>query len=99
MSGLGQYYRHKLYQKDNESEGLKTLVAELEAELKTYKDKLVHVGYTNPHQVKYAKDESGLFYPDTENECYIPLYMLKQHEHRLYLGDQQQPTEEQKTDG
>lgn len=63
-------------------------LAELEAELKTHKDKLVHVGYTNPHQVKYAKDESGLFYPDTENECYIPLYMLKQHEHRLYLGEQ-----------
>jgi hypothetical protein len=70
-------------------------IAELGAELKTHKDKLVHVGYTNPHQVKYAKDESGLFYPDTENECYIPLYMLKQHEHRLYLGEQAEKEQEQ----
>jgi hypothetical protein len=44
---------------------------------------LVHVGYTNPYQIKYAKDEEGSFYPDTDNECYIPLYMLKKHKHRL----------------
>jgi len=45
--------------------------------------KLIHVGYTNPNQIGYAKEESGSFYPGTENECYIPLYMLKIHEHRL----------------
>lgn len=45
--------------------------------------RLIHVGYTNPHQIKYAKKDSGAFYPDIENECHIPLYMLKNHEHRL----------------
>ena len=44
--------------------------------------KLIHVGYTNGHQVKYAKEESGLFYPDTEGDCYIPLFMYECHLHR-----------------
>lgn len=44
---------------------------------------LVFVGYTNGHQLKYAKEDEGVFYPDTDNECYIPLYMLKTHWHRI----------------
>lgn len=44
---------------------------------------LFFVGYTNGAQVLYASEEEGSFYKDTENECYIPLYMLKTHEHRL----------------
>jgi len=47
------------------------------------KDVLLHVGYTNPCQIEYAGTEEGAFYPDTDNECYIPLYMLKIHFHRL----------------
>lgn len=44
---------------------------------------LVFVGYTNGHQIKYAREDEGVFYPDTDNECYIPLYMLKTHLHRI----------------
>lgn len=49
-------------------------------------DKLVFVGYTNGHQILYgAKSQGGegSFYSDTDNDCYIPLYMLKSHAHRL----------------
>ncbi len=44
---------------------------------------IIHVGFTNPAQIGYAKDESGFFYPDTDNQCYIPLYMLKRHLNRM----------------
>lgn len=44
---------------------------------------LFFVGYTNGAQVLYASEEEGSFYSNTENECFIPLYMLKTHEHRL----------------
>lgn len=44
---------------------------------------LIHVGYTNPAQIKYAKDESGSFYPDTDHQCHIPIYMLKRHLNRM----------------
>lgn len=46
-------------------------------------DELIFVGYTNGHQIGYAKESEGGFYPDTDNECYIPLYMLKTHAHRI----------------
>ena len=46
-------------------------------------DRVIHVGYTNPHQIEYGKESEGKFYPDTENDCVIPLYMLKVHLHRL----------------
>ena len=67
---------------------LEAELAEAKVDAERYKrelqqDELVHVGYTNPYQIKYAKDEEGSFYPDTDNECYIPLYMLKKHKHRL----------------
>jgi len=44
--------------------------------------KLIHVGYTNGYQIKYAKEEEGSFYPDTENDCWIPLFMYECHLHR-----------------
>ena len=54
------------------------------AERELSQKQLIHVGYTNGNQIYYAKnDESGSFYPDTENECYIPLYMLEVHLHRI----------------
>jgi|GEM_PF-2982209 len=56
-------------------------VEELEKELAS--KELLHVGFTNGYQVKYAKTEEGTFYPDTCGDCYIPLYMLKSHEHRI----------------
>ncbi|NCP63188.1 MAG: hypothetical protein GW763_11330 [Paraglaciecola sp.] len=56
-------------------------IAELEKELG---QRLHHfVGYTNGNQISYAKEEEGSFYPDTDNDCYIPLYMLDVHLHRL----------------
>lgn len=56
-------------------------VAELEKQFAN-KD-LLHVGFTNGSQIKYAKVEEGSFYPNTDGDCYIPLYMLKSHEHRI----------------
>lgn len=47
---------------------------------------LVFVGYTNGYQILYGAESEGgegSFYSDTENGCYIPLYMLKSHAHRL----------------
>ena len=46
-------------------------------------NELVHVGFTNGDQITYAKTEEGSFYPDTAGDCYIPIYMLKSHEHRI----------------
>ena len=66
--------------------------------------RLIHVGYTNPHQIEHAKVESGLFYPDTEHDCWIPVYMLKTHEHRLFYpvdsgvrGTKTEPVESRNT--
>ena len=58
-------------------------------------DELIFVGYTNGHQVAYAKESEGVFYPDTDNECYIPLYMLKTHAHRIESTSGGQVTFEQ----
>lgn len=43
------------------------------------------IGYTNGDQIFYASeaDGQGSFYPDSENNCYIPVYMLKTHWHRI----------------
>ena len=57
--------------------------------------KLSHVGFTNGDQVKYAKVEEGAFYPDTSGNCYIPLYMLKSHEHRIETTSIEQLRKEQ----
>ena len=58
-------------------------VKELEKEIEN--KELLHVGFTNGSQVEYAKTEEGSFYPDTSGNCYIPLYMLKSHEHRIEI--------------
>jgi len=55
-------------------------------------EKLILVRFTNPYQIRYAKDDSGSFYPDTENGRLKALYMLKRHENRLHTGEQLAPT-------
>jgi chromosome segregation ATPase len=68
-------------------------VKELEEELAT--KELLHVGFTNGSQIKYAKVEEGSFYPNTDGNCYIPLYMLKSHEHRIETTSVEQLRKEQ----
>lgn len=68
-------------------------VKELEKELSSRE--LMHVGFTNGTQIKYAKDEEGAFYPDTDGDCYIPLYMLKSHEYRIDITSIEQLRKEQ----
>tara|TARA_B100000700_G_scaffold329862_1_gene453320 strand:- start:650 stop:1099 length:450 start_codon:yes stop_codon:yes gene_type:complete len=41
------------------------------------------VGYSNGFQIAYAKHDEGCFYPSTDGDSYIPLYMLDVHLHRL----------------
>lgn len=45
------------------------------------------IGYTNGAQIRYAKSEShggqGSFYIDQDNNCTIPVYMLKTHHFRI----------------
>ncbi len=54
---------------------------------KEVQDELIFVGYTNGAQVLYANKEryggQGAFFKTSEHECYIPLYMLRKHAHRL----------------
>lgn len=68
-------------------------VKELEEELAT--KELLHVGFTNGSQIKSAKVEEGSFYPNTDGNCYIPLYMLKSHEHRIETTSIEQLRKEQ----
>lgn len=47
---------------------------------------LCHIGFTNGNQIYYASENQGgegAFYCDTKDECYIPIYMLKSHLHRV----------------
>lgn len=48
-------------------------------------NELILVGFTNGHQINYASEPEGegCFYSNTDNECYIPLYMLETHHHRI----------------
>ena len=48
-------------------------------------EELAFVGFTNGAQILYANDATGegLFFKDTQNDCFIPLYMLKTHGHRI----------------
>ncbi|GAB2507390.1 hypothetical protein [Microbulbifer agarilyticus] len=46
-------------------------------------DQLIFVGYTNGAQVLYGAEGEGTFYSNTDNDCCIPLYMLRAHWHRL----------------
>jgi len=52
------------------------------------KEDLAFIGFTNGDQIAYANSNDvreGAFYFDSENQCYIPLYMLKAHLHRIEL--------------
>jgi len=47
---------------------------------------LVFIGYTNPFQIVHSCDKvepSGSFYPNTDENTTIPLFMLRCHENRL----------------
>ncbi|MEM7419916.1 MAG: hypothetical protein AAF364_09320 [Pseudomonadota bacterium] len=68
-------------------------VAELEKELAN--KELLHVGFTNGDQIKNGVVEEGSFYRDTKGCCYIPLYMLKSHEHRIETTSIEQLRKEQ----
>lgn len=51
-----------------------------------YQDKLIHVGFTNGANLKLLDGTGyGAMYSDTKQNCYIPVYMLKAHEHRIEL--------------
>ena len=65
----------------DENEALKQRAEKAERELS--QKKLIHIGYTNGCQIFYAQEDEGAFYPDTNNDCYIPLYMFDSHTHRL----------------
>ena len=50
------------------------------------RQELFFVGYTNPYQLIHAcgnGESSGSFYPNTEGDTTIPIYMLTCHESRL----------------
>ena len=65
----------------NRIKDLKHEVADLKRELES--KQVVFVGYTNGDQIESSKKDSGCFYPETDGECYIPVYMLKIHKHRI----------------
>lgn len=47
---------------------------------------LIFVGYTNGDQILYANEGaegSGLFFSNSDGNCYVPLYILKTHAHRI----------------
>ena len=47
---------------------------------------LCFIGYTNGSNIKLLNGTGyGAMYSDTSQNCYIPLYMLKQHNHRIEL--------------
>ena len=67
----------------SERDALAAQVKELKSELR--QEKLIHVGFTNESQVQYVTEdkEEGAFYPNSDNGCYIPVYMLNVHAHRV----------------
>ena len=66
-----------------ERDALAAQVKELKSELR--QEKLIHIGFTNESQVQYVTEdkEEGAFYPNSDNGCYIPVYMLNVHAHRV----------------
>lgn len=66
-----------------ERDALAVQVAELKRDIK--QKKLIHIGFTNEHQVTYVTEQEseGIFYPDRDNGCFIPVYMLDVHAHRV----------------
>ena len=49
------------------------------------KEDLCFLGFTNGDQISHGNESSGegAFYFDSENNCHIPIYMLKAHLHRI----------------
>jgi hypothetical protein len=66
-----------------ERDALAAQVARLENELR--QQKLIHVGFTNETQVQFVTEhkQDGQFCPSSDDGCYIPLYMLNIHAHRV----------------
>ena len=72
------------YNKAQLIELVKTQIEEYQKLEKELNQKLLYfVGYTNGNQIAYAKEDQGSFYVNTDNDCYIPVYMLAVHLHRL----------------
>lgn len=68
---------------EQQNAALAAQVKELKSELR--QGKLIHIGFTNESQVQYVTEdkEEGAFYPNSDNGCYIPVYMLNVHAHRV----------------
>jgi hypothetical protein len=48
------------------------------------KGEYLHVGFTNGANIKLLQEtDYGAMYSNTNQNCYIPLYMLKDHLHRI----------------
>lgn len=75
----GDYIRHL----ESERAALAAQVKELKSELR--QEKLIHIGFTNESQIQYVTEdkEEGAFYPNSDHGCYIPVYMLNVHAHRV----------------
>lgn len=88
---LAKVAEHKVFSEEEFTTKTSIKITQLEQEVKELKaklerDRLIHVGYTNGSQLCHAKVENGgegAFYSDTEGNCFIPLYMLACHLHRL----------------
>ncbi len=54
------------------------------ADFSRAKGKMLHVGYTNGANIKLLiNTDYGAMYSNTNQDCYIPLYMLSSHTHRI----------------
>lgn len=65
---------------------LKEEITKAERKKENLHESLIFVGYTNGYHINYATDREigeGSFYYDTLGDCFIPLYMLKTHAHRI----------------
>lgn len=74
---------NRIAELEAERDALATENANLKSDIE--QRKLIHVGFTNEHQVTSVTEQQldGYFYPNSDNECYIPLYMLNIHAHRV----------------
>ena len=76
----------KLKKQPDGSEDLNPYVYEFADKLinQYIKDSYVHVGYTNGANIKLMQGtDYGAMYSNTNQNCYIPLYMLEGHLHRI----------------
>lgn len=54
------------------------------ADLSNLNDEACHVGFTNGANLKLLHETGyGAIYSDTKQDCYIPIYMLRSHLHRV----------------